>query len=133
MATKIVSARWTGESLNFVGEDVKGNQVRMGEDDISPSQMVLLGLAGCTGMDVISILQKKQQAVTGLEVEVTGYQPDTYPKPYQTVEVKYIITGVNVDPRAVERAIQLSVEKYCVVSQTLQQQVALQTSFEVKA
>jgi putative redox protein len=94
--------------------------------------MLLLGLAGCTGMDVVSILQKMRQVVTGVEIEVTGYQPDDYPKPYHTVEVKYIITGDNLDSQAVERAIDLSVEKYCIVSQTLQQKVALQVSFEVK-
>jgi putative redox protein len=133
MATKTVSARWTGEALNFVGVDMKGNQLRMGGEDVSPSQMLLLGLAGCTGMDVVSILQKRRQAVTGMEIEVTGYQPDDYPKPYHTVEVKYIITGDNLDSQAVERAINLSVEKYCIVSQTLQQKVALQVSFEVKS
>jgi putative redox protein len=133
MATRTVSARWTGEALNFVGVDMKGNRVPMGGDNVSPSQMLLLALAGCTGMDVVSILQKKRQAVTGVEIEVTGYQPDDYPKPYHTVEVKYIVTGENLDTQAVERAIELSVEKYCIVSQTLQQPVGLQTTFEVKS
>jgi putative redox protein len=133
MATKIVSARWTGEALNFVGTDTRGVQVAMGGENVTPGQMLLLALAGCTGMDVVSILQKKRQAVTGVEVEVTGYQPDDYPKPYHTVEVKYIVTGNNLDTQAVERAIELSVEKYCIVSQTLQQPVAMQTAFEVKS
>jgi putative redox protein len=132
MSTKTVSARWTGEALNFVGADTKGRLVPMGGDDVSPGQLLLLALAGCTGMDVVSILQKKRQAITDVEVQVTGYQPDEYPKPYHTVEVKYIVIGDNLDPQAVERAIELSVSKYCIVSQTLQQEVKLQTSFEVE-
>jgi len=60
MRTIKVSARWTGEKLNFVGTDTKGNQIEIGGDNVTPGQMMLLALAGCTGMDVVSILQKKR-------------------------------------------------------------------------
>ncbi len=133
MSTKTISARWTGEALNFVGTDTRSIQIEMGGENVTPGQLLLLALAGCTGMDVVSILQKKRQAITDVEIQVTGHQPDEYPKPYHTVEVKYIVTGDNIDPQAVERAIELSVGKYCIVSQTLQQKVALQISFEVKS
>jgi putative redox protein len=83
-------------------------------------------------MDVVSILQKKRLTVTDVEVQITAHQPDDYPKPYHTIEVKYIVKGNNIDPEAVERAIALSVEKYCIVSQTLQREVELKTSFEVE-
>ena len=126
-----VSARWTGEKLNFVGKDSKDNEVPMGGSNPSPSQMMLIGLAGCTGMDVVSILQKKRQNISAVEVQVTGHNPDSYPKPYQVVELKFIVKGENVDPQAVARAIQLSEEKYCVVGQTLQNKVEIKTSFEI--
>jgi putative redox protein len=130
MGTTKVSARWTGEALNYIGTDTKGNQIPMGGANVSPSQMLLLGAAGCMGMDIVNVLQKKQQPVTGIEIEITGHQPDEYPKPFQTIELAFTIKG-NVDPQAVERAIALSRDKYCVVGQTLQQPVDLKTSFIV--
>jgi putative redox protein len=133
MGTVNASARWTGEQLNFIGTSYKGHQIPMGGENVSPSQMLLLGLAGCTGMDVVSILQKKRQQVRDIEVQITAHQPDDYPKPYHTIEVKYIVKGDNIDPSAVERAIGLSKEKYCIVSQTLQHEVELKTSFSVEA
>ncbi|RME97624.1 MAG: OsmC family peroxiredoxin [Chloroflexi bacterium] len=133
MGTTQVSASWTGEKLNFLGTDTKGNNVPMGGANTSPSQLMLLGLAGCTGMDVVSILQKKRQNITGVQVQVIGHNPDEYPKPYQQVELKFTVTGDNVDPKAVERAIHLSETKYCVVGQTLQNKVEISTSFEIKS
>jgi putative redox protein len=132
MGTTNVSARWTGEKLNYVGTDTKGNQIPIGGDNVSASQMMLLGLAGCTGMDVVSILQKKRQKVTGVEVQVTAHNPDTYPKPYQVIELDFIVTGENLDPKAVARSIQLSEEKYCIVGQSLQNIVEIKTSFTLE-
>jgi putative redox protein len=131
MAIAHVSARWTGEELNFIGMDSKGRQVAMGGENISPSRMLLLGLAGCTGMDVVSILQKKRLKITDVEVQIEAHQPDDYPKPFQIIEIKYIVKGEDIDAKAVERAIDLSATKYCVVSQTLYQNVEIKTSFEI--
>jgi putative redox protein len=133
MGTVNASARWTGEQLNFIGVSYKGHQIPMGGDNISPTQMLLLGLAGCTGMDVVSILQKKRLALRSVEVFIAAHQPDDYPKPYHTIEIKYVVKGDNIDPAAVQRAIELSQEKYCIVSQTLQNEVKIQTSFEIEA
>ena len=132
MAIKRVSAHWSGEGLHYEATDSKGNQISMGGDDFSPSELLLIGAAGCMGMDVASVLQKKRQAVTSIEVHVTGHQPDDYPKPFQIVELAFTVRGENVDPRAVERAIALSRDKYCIVGQTLQQAVELKTSFTVE-
>ena len=132
MGTVQISARWTGEALHFIGTDSRGNQVAMGgRSNVSASQMVLLGLAGCMGMDIVSILQKKRQSVSDVEVQVIAQQPDDYPKPYQKIEVFFTVKGEQVDPQAVARAIELSENKYCIVGQTLQQQVEITTSFEV--
>ena len=132
MATKQISAKWTGEALNFVGFDTNGNQIALGKNDTPPSQLLLIGLAGCTGMDVVSILQKKRQKVSDVEVMVIGHQPDTYPKPYHKIQVHYIVKGEDLDPKAVERAIKLSEEKYCIVSQTLQSDVEIKTSYRIE-
>ena len=133
MHTLQLSAHWTGEALDFVGIDTKGLQLNMGGDNFRPSQLLLLGLAGCTGMDVVSILQKKRQTITGVEVQVTAHQPDEYPKPFQVVELNFVVKGDNLDPQAVERAIELSRDKYCVVGQTLEHEVEIKTSFTIEA
>ncbi len=133
MGTVNVSARWAGEALNYIGTDSKGNEIEMGGDNVSPSQMVLLGLAGCMGMDVLSILQKKRASITGIGVEIKGHQPDSYPKPFQTIELVFKVKGDKIDPKAVARAIELSHEKYCIVGQSLQQNVEIKATFEVKA
>ncbi len=132
MGTTNATARWTGEKLYFTGIDQKGNEIALGGRNISPSHLVLLGLAGCTGMDVVSILQKKRQDIVDVEVQVTGYNSDEYPKPYTDIDVKYIIKGNNLDPKAVERAIFLSESKYCIVSQSLMEPVKINTSYEIQ-
>jgi len=135
MSTVQVSAKWTGEALDFVGTDTRGYQVEMGGKEstrASASQLMLLGLAGCTGMDVVSILQKKRQKISDIEVMVIGHQPDEYPKPYHKIQLHFVVKGEDLDPQAVERAIQLSEEKYCVVGQTLQTAVEIKTSFRIE-
>jgi putative redox protein len=85
----------------------------------SPMALVLVGLAGCTGMDVIDILRKKRQDVTAFEVKVHGDRVEEHPKVYNHIVVEYVVTGHAVDPAAVERAVDLSVTKYCSVQAML--------------
>ena len=135
MSTVQVSTKWTGEALDFVGTDARGYQVEMGGREstrASASQLMLLGLAGCTGMDVVSILQKKRQKISDLEIIVIGHQPDDYPKPYHKIQLHFIVKGEDLDPKAVERAIKLSEEKYCVVGQSLKSNVEIKTSFKIE-
>lgn len=75
--------------------------------------LLLVGLAGCTGMDVISILRKKRQQVTGYQVHVEGIRAEDHPMIFTEVTVEHIITGHQLQPEAVVRAIQLSKERYC--------------------
>ncbi|MEM7345980.1 MAG: OsmC family protein [Chloroflexota bacterium] len=129
-----VSAQWTGEALHYMGVAGNGNKVQMGgAEGIPPTHMMLLGLAGCMGMDILSILQKKRQTVTDVSVDIVGHNADEYPKPYEIVELAFAVKGENVSERAVERAIELSAETYCIVGQTLQHKVELKTSFAVEA
>ncbi len=78
-----------------------------------PMEMLLVGLGGCTGMDVISILRKQRQQVTGYEVHVSGTRAEDHPMVFVEITVEHIVTGHDVQPEAVERAIQLSKERYC--------------------
>ena len=78
-----------------------------------PMELLLAGLAGCTGMDVISILRKKRQQVTGYEVHVTGVRAEEHPMVFVEIIVEHIVTGHRIQPEAVARAIELSEERYC--------------------
>lgn len=131
MGTTTVTARWLGPELEYEGTDTKGNVIKMGGSDVSPAQMVLLGLAGCMGMDIKAVLGKKRIDVDTIEVSVTGHQQDTYPKPYEVIDIHFKVVGPDVPEAAVERAVMLSHDKYCVVGQTLQNQATINASFEV--
>jgi putative redox protein len=78
-----------------------------------PMELLLVGLAGCTGMDVISILRKKRQEVTGYEVHVTGVRAEDHPMVFVEITVEHVVTGHHLQPGAVARAIELSEERYC--------------------
>ena len=132
MATTELSVRWTGEGLEYIGVDSKGNELQIGQTGISPGQMTLLGLASCMGMDVVSILKKKQQDVKDIEIDIIATQPDSHPRFYQNVEVHFTVKGENVEPKAVARSIELSRDKYSVVGHTFRQPVNLNTSFGIK-
>jgi len=88
-------------------------------DGFRPLELILIGLAGCTAMDVISILGKKRQQVTALEVKTHGDQAEEHPRSLTRFQVEYVVTGKRIDHEAVERAVELSQTKYCSVSATL--------------
>lgn len=98
---------------------------------ISPKPLLLVSLGGCTGMDVISILRKKRQDVTGFEVRIKAEAADTHPKVYTHIHITYVVTGKGVAPAAVERAIQLSLDHYCPVANLLKPVVPIDTSYEI--
>src|SRR5579864_8138190 len=78
-----------------------------------PMELLLVGLAGCTGMDVISILRKKRQHVIGYEVHVQGVRAEEHPMVFVEISVEHVVTGHHIQPEAVARAIELSEERYC--------------------
>jgi putative redox protein len=97
----------------------------------TPMEILLMALAACTGMDVISILRKKRQVVTAYEVRVSGTRAEKEPRIYVDVTVEHIVTGHQVDPQAVRRAVELSETTYCGVSKTLEKTARITTSFQV--
>jgi putative redox protein len=131
---KEVVAEWIGESA-FAGRNTTGGCVQMGsfqgQPGIGPMEMLLLGVAGCTGMDVISILGKKRQKIDRFEVKVRGKRADSHPKVYTEIEVVYHLWGSQIDPRAVEQAIQLSEEKYCSASAMLSAMANISTQYHL--
>ena len=83
-------------------------------------------------MDVISILEKKQQKVTGFEIKLHGDRAETHPKVYTDITVEYIVTGTNLDPEAVNRAVELSETKYCSVNAMLRKTANITTKVTIK-
>ena len=134
MLAKTAIARWDG-GLAFDAEAGSGFSLRMdsGEETtgFSPMELILVGLAGCTGMDVISILEKMRQQVTGFEVRVVGRRAEDHPKVYTEIDVEFVVEGRTVDPKAVDRAIELSRDKYCSVSNMLKRVAALNCSYRI--
>ena len=135
----VVTLRWGGKR-QFVGWDKDGHSIVMdaslehkGEDTgVRPMEVFLQGLAGCTGMDVISILEKKRQDVRGMEIDVkVDQRTDEYPKIYTDIWLHFRVTGFGVKPEAVARSIDLSEEKYCSVGGMLGPQTTVHTSYEV--
>ncbi len=97
-----------------------------------PMELLLVGLAGCTGRDVISILRKKRQEVTGYEVRVRGERAEDHPMVFTTITVEHVVTGHHVDPAAVARAVELSEAKYCGAGAMLRKTAALTHTFTVR-
>jgi putative redox protein len=100
----------------------------------TPIEAFLSSLAACTAMDVISILKKKRQEVASYRVEIEGDRepPGTWPRPFRSITVRHIVSGPNLDPVAVSRAVELSDEKYCSVSATLREGPQIQTEWRVE-
>lgn len=90
-------------------------------DGFRPMELIAIGLAGCTAMDVLSILKKKRQEVTGFEVKVHAERATEHPKVFTNIVIEYIVQGRQIDPAAVERAIALSETKYCPAQAMLAQ------------
>ncbi len=117
--SKRATVRWDGE-LHLMAEASTGDRLEMDDEKggrgFRPAELVMVSLGGCTAMDVISILTKKQQTVTSYEVTVTGEQRDSHPHAYTDVIVEHRVEGDPLDPEAVRRAIELSATKYCTVT-----------------
>jgi putative redox protein len=98
----------------------------------SPMEMVLMGLGGCSGMDVVSILEKKRQQVTAFEILLHGDRAEDHPKVFTKITVEYVITGHNIDPQAADRAVELSTTKYCSVMGMLRKAAEIEIKVTVK-
>jgi putative redox protein len=132
------SVKWV-EGLQFVAESGSGHGIVVdasaeggGYDrGARPMELVLMGLAGCTAMDVISILKKKRQPVTDLRVFANGEQAPTPPRYFTKIHLEYVAYG-DVDPQALARAIELSKERYCSVSATLAGKAEITSSYRIE-
>jgi putative redox protein len=118
-----VKVQWI-EGRSFLGESGSGHGVLMdtaadlGGRNLGPRpmEMLLLGMGGCTGIDVVMMLQKMREKVSGCAMELEAERAGEEPKVFTKIKVTYVVTGKGIKPANVERAIQLSAEKYCSAS-----------------
>ena len=116
-------AKWV-DGMAFMGESGSGHAMIMdGAPEyggrnlgIRPMEMLLIGLAGCTGFDVVSMLKKGRENVTGCEVEVEAERATTDPKVFTDIHLHFVVTGKGLGENHVKRAVELSAEKYCSAS-----------------
>ncbi len=104
------------KDMQFVGRIEEDKcSVILGEGGISPMKLLLLSVAGCTAYDVVMILQKMREPISGLEVEISGERRDEHPRIYKRIHIHYRVHG-DVSEEKVRRAIELSQDKYCSAS-----------------
>ena len=122
------------KGLSFEGNADSGFTIPLGtssdlggdDDGFRPLELMAISLAGCTAMDVISILAKKRQDVTAFEVKVHADRATEHPKVFTKVLIEYVVSGKNIDQAAVERAVELSENKYCSAQAMLKKAVPIE-------
>lgn len=131
-----VTVKWV-DKQQYVGIDGSKHSVVMSTHDdennvgVSPLQLVLIALGGCTSVDVVGILQKKRQKLTGLEVEVSAQRNGEHPRYLTKIYVTYRLTGRGLNEKAVRDAIELSEGKYCSVSESLRGKAEIVNNYEI--
>ncbi|MGP5360301.1 OsmC family protein [Psychrobacter celer] len=136
MSESKASVTWQ-EKKAFLGVSPSGHNVQIDadkENGASPMELILLGLGGCASYDVVSILQKSRQEVTDVRCELTANRAETVPAVYTDIHMHFIVTGQDIKDKQVEKAVNLSAEKYCSASRMLAQGgVNITHDFEVVA
>lgn len=129
-----VTAKWLA-NLDFEAENRKGHKVSMsnpqGDAGPTPMEIVLMGLGGCTGMDVVSILNKMRITYDRFEVQVTGERAEEHPKVFTEVSVVYRIWGSNIPEEKLARAVDLTQEKYCSVLHMVNKTAQVSYRYEI--
>lgn len=135
-----VQVKWAGEAL-FEAQSGSGHTVRMdgppeeGGRNLAPRpmEMMLIGMGGCTSFDVMMILRKSRQDVTDCIAEITAERADEVPAVFTAIHVHFVVTGANLKPAIVKRAVSLSAEKYCSASIMLERAgVKITHDFEIR-
>ncbi|MBN2647947.1 MAG: OsmC family protein [Thiotrichales bacterium] len=131
--------KWAGAGMAFDATASSGHAVRMdaapevgGENTgPRPMEMLLMGLGGCTGIDVVMMLQKMEQKIQDVQIEIESERAAEIPKVYTKIHVHFKVIGTDLNPQKVERAVNLSAEKYCSVSKMLEKTAQMTHDFEI--
>ena len=133
-----ISVNWVYGML-MVGKSHSGHSITMdgppeigGENlGVRPMEMLLLGVAGCTMIDVVTTLKKMRQDLTNCETKLSAERADEHPKVFTDIHIQFIVKGQDLDPKKVEKAITLSAEKYCSASIMLGKTASITHDFEI--
>lgn len=135
-----IDVNWLGNDFHFEAENETKGKIRIDgnnnigglEGGLSPMQLLLAGAGGCSAIDVVSILEKQKQKLINLKVEVDGDKQklDAGHSEYKTIHMHFILEG-DLDPKKVERALKLSVTKYCSVSKALEKGSEITYDYEI--
>ena len=129
-----VSVTWV-QNEQFVGTDSTNHSIVLSTAQegtgSKPSDLLLIALAACTGVDVVGILTKKRQHFTGLHIKVDGQQDADPPWTFRKIHIEYIVRGKGLSEKAVQQAIELSEEKYCSVSATVRGVAEITKGFQI--
>ena len=119
-----------GESNHWITMD--GPEKLGGSDaGVRPKELLLMSLAGCTGSDVVSILQKKRVNLTDFEINITAQQTEEHPKVFTDIDLEYVFYGRDIKEKDVERAIELSTNTYCGVSAMLKKAINIKHTYRI--
>ncbi len=127
--------RYGGDGF-YIGVSPGGHALVLDTDSeraaaLTPIELLLLAVGGCMGSDIVDILGKRRETVTGYHVEVQGERRNDSPRSFREITLHHVIRGVSVSPESVSQAIELSSSKYCSVAATFRPTVEIKTSFEV--
>jgi len=133
-----ISVNWV-DGMLMVGKSHSGHSITMdgppeigGENlGVRPMEMLLLGVAGCTMIDVVTTLKKMRQDLTNCETKLSAERADKHPKVFTDIHIQFIVKGQDLDPKKVEKAITLSAEKYCSASIMLGKTASITHDFEI--
>lgn len=131
---KEITAMWKG-STAFELHSASGHTALTDGDSqqaMSPMELLLGALVGCSAADVTSILQKKKQNLSNLEVRAHGLRCEAHPRVYTDIHLTFVVTGHQMEPAAVERALELTKTKYCSVSAMLAERATLVFDYEIR-
>lgn len=133
-----ISVNWV-DGMLMVGKSHSGHSITMdgppeiGGDNLGvrPMEMLLLGVAGCTMIDVVTTLKKMRQELTHCETKVNAERADDHPKVFTDIHIQFLVKGNDLDSKKVEKAIKLSAEKYCSASIMLGKSASITHDFEI--
>ena len=133
-----ISVNWV-DGLLMVGKSDSGHTITMdgppesgGENlGVRPMEMLLLGVAGCTMIDVVTTLKKMRQDLSHLETKINAERSTDHPKVFTDIHIQFVVKGKDLDPKKVDKAITLSAEKYCSASIMLGETATITHDFEV--
>jgi len=128
------TVKWIGEEL-FLGQTESGHSIVLdangGKTAPSPMENVLVSLGGCSSVDVVSILEKARQDVSNVQVHLDGTRADAVPALFTKIHLHFVVTGKNISEKHVERAVNLSADKYCSVALMLNKAVEITHEFSI--